>query len=43
MSQPEYFGCMGCGRVFKLNDEEIYEYGLHVCEPEMKDRTTEDK
>lgn len=34
--QEGYFGCMGCGRTFKLDsDAEVAEYGLHDCnEPE---------
>lgn len=31
MAQDGYFSCMGCGRLFKLDDVEIAEYGLHDC------------
>jgi hypothetical protein len=36
--QEGYFGCMGCGRTFKFDDDvEIAEYGLHDCnEPENR-------
>lgn len=35
--QREYFGCIGCGRMFKLDEFEIAEYGAHDCDdPEIR-------
>jgi hypothetical protein len=41
MSQPGYFSCEGCGRVFSLYNEGIAEYSAHDCDTDDDEDNTD--